>query len=124
MTLILERRKLGRFSIPGAKVKYIQEEGFKNSEKLEDTGELVDLTVKAARFITKQHLNPGARVEVNLIIPEFETFTVRGNVVWTDLMDANQSIHSVVEFIDFDKEPGYNSPEILEKLKMLEEKYS
>jgi hypothetical protein len=124
MDLILERRKLGRFSIPGAKVKYTQEEGFKNSPIIEDTGDLIDLTLRAARFITKQHLNPGARLDLTLIIPDFETFTVRGNVVWTDLLDGEQVIHSVVEFIDFDKDPGYNLPENLEKLKILEEKYS
>ena len=124
MDLILERRKLGRFSIPGAKVKYTQEEGFKNSPIIEDTGDLIDLTLRAARFITKQHLNPGARLDLTLIIPDFETFTVCGNVVWTDQLDGEQVIHSVVEFIDFDKDPGYNLPENLEKLKILEEKYS
>jgi len=123
MTLFIERRHLSRFKIPGSKVSYKQEEGFQGSLKIEDIGDLIDLTVKGIRFETTRTLFPGAKVDIEIIVPGEKKINLIGNVVWTSKVEE-EMINTVVEFLEFDNETGYNSLECLNDLELLTAKYS
>ncbi|MEJ2054932.1 MAG: PilZ domain-containing protein [Calditrichaceae bacterium] len=124
MTLFVERRRLERFQVPNALVKYKSEPRFTDRIPVEGQGELVDLTTKGVRFESEDELNSGVRLNIEIIIPNEEPITLIGNVVWTKKLDKNGMINSVIEFIEFDDEPGYNSFESLDRLETLQRQYS
>jgi len=123
MSLFVERRRLERFQIPDARVKYRLEARFADEIPLEGEGDLIDLTIKGVRFESEQVLKSGSRLNIDIIIPHEEPIELIGNVVWTKKLDKNGVINSVLEFIEFDDEPGFNTFESLERLEDLEREY-
>ena len=123
MTSMVERRRLERFHVPNSYVKYQQEVLFNDQLPIEGKGDLVDLTVKGVRFETDQELSSGATLNIEIFVPEEEPINLVGHIVWTKKLDGNGIVNSVVEFVDFDDEPGFNSNESLEQLEALEEQY-
>jgi len=123
MSSFLERRILERFHVPNAIVKYKLEALFNDQLPLEGKGELIDLTIKGVRFETVEEIKAGSRLNLEIILEEDERIPLIGNVVWTKRLDSNGKINSVVEFIDFDDDPEFNSYDSLEKLEALEKEY-
>lgn len=124
MSFFVERRRLERFQIPNARVYYELESQFTDQIPVEGEGDLIDITVKGIRFESEDVLSSGARLRIKIRVPDEESIELIGNVVWTKKLDSSGSINSVIEFIDFDDEPGYNSLESLEKLEALYNEYS
>ena len=123
MTLNVERRRLERFHVPDAKVVYQLESLFNDQIPVEGEGELIDLTVKGVRFASEEELSAGVRLNIEIIVPGEEEIPLIGNVVWTRKLDENGTINSVIEFIEFDDDPEFNSYDSLEKLEALQRQY-
>ena len=123
MSSFVERRILERFHVPNAIVKYKLEALFSDQLPVEGKGELIDLTVKGVRFETDEEIKAGSRLNIEIVLDDDEKIPLIGNVVWTKRLDINGKINSVVEFIDFDNDPEFNSYDSLEKLEALEKEY-
>ncbi len=123
MSSFVERRILERFHVPNAIVKYKLEALFSDQLPVEGKGELIDLTVKGVRFETDEEIKAGSRLNIEIVLEDDERILLIGNVVWTKRLDINGKINSVVEFIDFDDDPEFNSYDSLEKLEALEKEY-
>lgn len=123
MSSFVERRILERFHVPNAIVKYKLEALFSDQLPVEGKGELIDLTVKGVRFETDEEIKAGSRLNIEIVLEDDEPIPLIGNVVWTKRLDINGKINSVVEFIDFDDDPEFNSYDSLEKLEALEKEY-
>ena len=123
MSSFVERRILERFHVPNAIVKYKLEALFSDQLPVEGKGELIDLTVKGVRFETDEEIKAGSRLNIEIVLDDDERIPLIGNVVWTKRLDINGKINSVVEFIDFDNDPEFNSYDSLEKLEALEKEY-
>lgn len=124
MTSLVERRRLERFHVPNTQVLYKQEVLFNDQLPFEGKGDLVDLTVKGVRFESDHILSSGATLNIEINVPNEDPIFLIGNVVWTKKLDKNGIVNSVVEFIEFDDEPGFNSYKSLEQLEALQEQYS
>ena len=124
MTSYVERRILERFHVPNAKVKYKLDSFFSDQIPVEGEGDLVDLTVKGVRFESEEELSAGARLSIDIIVPDEEPIPLIGNIVWTKKLEGTGIINSVIEFIEFDDDPEFNSYDSLEKLEALEKQYS
>ena len=116
MSSFVERRILERFHVPNAIVKFKLEALFSDQLPVEGKGELIDLTVKGVRFETDEEIKAGSRLNIEIVLDDDERIPLIGNVVWTKRLDINGKINSVVEFIDFDDDPEFNSYDSLEKL--------
>jgi hypothetical protein len=123
MSSFVERRILERFHVPNAIVKFKLEALFSDQLPVEGKGELIDLTVKGVRFETDEEIKAGSRLNIEIVLDDDERIPLIGNVVWTKRLDINGKINSVVEFIDFDDDPEFNSYDSLEKLEALEKEY-
>lgn len=124
MTIHIERRHLERFKIPAAEVYYRQEAGFRDCVAVEAKGKMVDLTVKGVRFEADQKLCPGARIRVEVHVPDRERIALKGNVVWVGRVQDQGPLFAVVEFLDYADEPGYNPRQSLEQLEELRDNYN
>lgn len=124
MSSLVERRILERFHVPDARVKYKLESFFSDQIPVEGEGALVDLTVKGVRFESEEELSAGTRLSIEIIVPHEEPIPLIGNIVWTKKLEETGVINSVIEFIDFDDDPEFNSNESLEQLEALEREYS
>mgnify|MGYP005835676173 CR=1 FL=1 len=123
MAIFIERRHLERIKIPAAEVCYRQEAGFRNCEAFEAKGEMIDLTVRGVRFKGDQKLCPGARIYVEIHVPDREEIALKGNVLWVGQILDQDPYFAVVEFLDYADEPGYNSRQSLQQLEELLNKY-
>lgn len=123
MTSMVERRRLERFHVPDARVVYKLESVFSDQIPVEGEGKLIDLTVKGVRFESEEEFSAGVRLNIEILVPGEEEIPLIGNVVWTKKLDENGTINSVIEFIEFDDDPEFNSLESLEKLEALQKQY-
>ncbi len=122
MSSFVERRILERFHVPNAIVKYKLEALFSDQLPIEGKGKLIDLTVKGVRFETEEEIKAGSRLNIEIVLEDDERIPLIGNVVWTKKLD-DDTINSVLEFIEFDNDPEFNSYESLEMLEALEKEY-
>jgi len=118
-----DRRKYNRFNVPGAKVKYIQETGFQDSEGFSGLGKMIDLTLYAVKFETNHELTPGAKIQIWITINDNKIIPLVGNVLWAFSEKNNESKNATVEFSAFANEKGFNSLESKQALEQLSEKY-
>lgn len=123
MTLDVERRRLERFHVPNARVAYKLESLFSDQIPTEGEGKLIDLTVKGVRFESEEEFKAGVRLNIEILVPGEEVIPLIGNIVWTRKLDEKGTINSVIEFIEFDDDPEFNSTDSLEKLEALEKQY-
>ena len=122
MSSFVELRILERFHVPNAIVKYKLEALFSDQLPIEGKGKLIDLTVKGVRFETEEEIKAGSRLNIEIVLEDDERIPLIGNVVWTKKLD-DDTINSVLEFIEFDNDPEFNSYESLEMLEALEKEY-
>ena len=122
MSSFVERRILERFHVPNAIVRYQLEALFNDQLPVEGKGILIDLTVKGVRFESEEEIKAGSRLNIEIVLQNDERIPLVGNVVWTKELNGGK-VNSVVEFIDFDNDPEFNSYDSLEKLEALEKEY-
>ena len=118
-----ERRQLERFKIPGAQVRYKQHGGFRESKEITATVPLVDFTKISVRFKSKQTLQPGALVELIIMIPGKKKIQVKGNVIWSTEATENREGYAVVQFLPFGTDERYNTMRSHDQLLKIEKKY-
>ena len=118
-----ERRSLSRFTIPGAKVKYKQEEGFRGSKAISGEGKLIDISLKAVKFEAQYELFPGALVDIEIVINPNQTIPVTGNILYSSETNENTPGITIVQFIRFGNEDGLNMIESKSQLEELQEKF-
>jgi hypothetical protein len=118
-----ERRQLERLKIPGAQVYYKQHGGFQESKEISATVPLVDFTKISVRFMSKQTLQPGALVELIIMIPGKKKIQVKGNVIWSTDATENREGHAVVQFLPFGTDERYNTMRSHDQLLKIEKKY-
>lgn len=124
MWTLTERRAYVRFKIPGAKVSFSQEAWLNQTEKIDGEGTLKDITIKSARFETTQNnLQVGARIHINLIIPNQETLTIKGNIIHCKKDVAPGANDIVVEFISYGPSKDFNSESVKEALLEMAKEY-
>jgi hypothetical protein len=113
----IERRHLDRFKIPGAEVSYKLPNGSSSCVKL------VDITRSGIRFETKNGVNIGEIIELEIIVPRKDKIIIKGHVVWTSNPDSKNLPYAVVQFLVFGSDERYNSMQSYEQLKELSEEY-
>ncbi len=118
-----ERRSLSRFTIPGARVKYKQEEGFRGSEALSGEGKLIDISMKAVKFEAQYELFPGALADLEIVINQNQSIPVTGNILWSSEASENTAGITIVQFIRFGNEDGLNMIESKSQLEDLQENF-
>ena len=118
-----DRRKYTRFNVPGAKVKYEQEEGFQGSKGFTGLGKMINLTIYAVKFETQHKLTPGAKIQIRIMLDDNKTIPLIGNTLWVFSEKNDNSTYATVEFTAFSKEKGFNSIDSKQALEHLSEKY-
>ena len=118
-----DRRKYTRFNVPGAKVKYIQESGFKGCEGFSGLGKMIDLTIYAVKIETEHELTPGAKIQIWITLKDNKIISLLGNVLWIFSDKKTNSKHATIEFSGFSDEKGFNSLASKQALEKLSEKY-
>ncbi len=113
----LERRHLDRFKIPGAEISYKLPDG--SSSRVN----LVDITRSGVRFETKNAVNIGEIIELEIIVPRKDKIFIKGHVVWTSKPNSENPAYAVVQFLPFGSDERYNSMHSYEQLKELSEEY-
>ncbi|MBD3226444.1 MAG: hypothetical protein GF313_17075 [Caldithrix sp.] len=118
-----ERRKVPRFKIPEAKIILTQEAGFQGSEAITDEGMMDDCSVKGMRIQTEKAFKPGAKAQVQLLIPGKKTLQLIGHIIWTSQSPDVNLMLSVVEFSPFGEGEDQNSLTVREDLTKIAEEY-
>lgn len=118
-----ERRQLERFKIPGAQVHYKQRAGFKHAKQISEKKPLIDFTKISVRFKSKHTLQPGALVEMVILIPGKKKIRVKGNVIWSTEATEDREGYAVVQFLPFGTDERYNSMRTHDQLQKLEKEY-
>ena len=113
----IERRYLDRFEVPDAEVVYRFAGG------AESRGSLADITKISVRFETEYLFNTGDHIELEIIIPDKENITVRGNVVRLVNSQGSQSLSVAVQFLPFGSDERYNSMDSYSQLNALTTEY-
>ena len=113
----IERRHLDRFKIPGAEISYKLPDGSWSRVNL------VDITRSGVRFETKNAVNIGEIIELEIIVPRKDKIYIKGHVVWTSKPDLENPAYAVVQFLLFGSDERYNSMHSYEQLKELAEEY-
>ena len=123
MELKKDRRYLDRFEIPGAKVIYKQREGFHGAKAVSAQTPLIDLTYISCRFEVNHTLQPGAIVELQILISGKRKIKVVGYIVWVSDAQSGRPSMAVVQFFPFGTDKRYNSLHSLKQLKKLSAQY-
>ncbi len=123
MNYYSERRSLNRFTIPGARVKYQQKEGFMGSEALSGEGKLIEISMKTVKFEAQYELFPGALADLEIVINQNQSIPVTGNILWSSEASENTSGLAMVQFIRFGNENGLNMIESKSQLEDLQENF-
>ena len=123
MADFVERRELERFNVPDAMVLYSIEKTFDTGEKISGKGKMNDLTTRGARFEIDQEIAQGALAEIEIQIPDIESVTLHGYVIWTSPHERDELFYAVVQFHPFGMQKGFNTIEAHKKLESLTEEY-
>lgn len=123
MAILVERRILPRFKIPGARVVFHQEEGFQGIKAVSDEGLMDDCSLKGVRFKTEKELQPGAKVKLELLIPGQDIIDILGNIIWTSDSPEKNKFFVFVEFTPFGEGKGYNPMIIKNNLEKIAAEY-
>jgi hypothetical protein len=118
-----ERRQLERFRISGAQVHYKQLGGFKDAKEVSAKMPLIDFTKISIRFKSKHNLQPGALIELDILIPGKKKIHVKGNVIWSTEATENREGYAVVQFLPFGTDERYNSMRAHDQLQKLDKEY-
>ena len=118
-----DRRYLDRFKIPGAKVIYKQREGFHGAKSVSGRTALIDLTYISCRFEVNHILQPGAIVELQILVSGRRKIKVVGYIVWVSDENMGKPSVAVVQFYPFGTDSRYNSLHSLKQLKELSAQY-
>ncbi len=121
-----ERRAHKRFKVPGAKVSVrIEKLFFSRRRYLEEFYPVMEISRSGIRFVGQKLLSTTSKVSLKIAIPEQDSFLfLKGRVRWASSSPmANYKYQFGVQFNPYGKKKGFNDPEILEKLIMLEKKF-
>jgi len=117
----VERRACARFTVPGASLSWTQASRLPFGSASAELGcLLMDLSRGGARFLASRSLKPGARIEVEVEIPDdARPILLTGKVVWSCLHPSHN--HEVaVEFDPYGDLARTNTPEKLRRIADLE----
>jgi len=123
MELKKDRRYLDRFKIPGAKVIYKQREGFQGAKSVSARTPLIDLTHISCRFEVNHTLQPGAIVDLQILVSGKRKIKVVGYIVWASEAQLGRPSMAVVQFYSFGTDRRYNTLHSLKQLKKLSAQY-
>jgi hypothetical protein len=118
-----ERRKCQRFSIPGAKVKYKKAgilrsiKGFSKKRTMFNVGE------DGMAFLCEEKFDPGESLTIQLLAPDDPPLVLLARVKWQGEQMMLTGATTGVEFLPFDNGKGSNTPEVLQTIRNLEERY-
>jgi hypothetical protein len=112
-----DRRYSDRFSINGARLEYRAKDGaLKNCN-------LIDMTKISARFEIDHHINTDDKLEIKIILPDWEKIVLKTMVVWSSNPAFEKPAYAVVQFLPFGTDSRYNSMESYHKLRELEKNH-
>jgi len=117
----VERRACVRFNVPDASVSWVHPRRLPFGSATTETGcRLMDLSRGGARFLSSGSLKPGARLELEIAVPDGERpMLLSGRVSWSWLHPSH-SYEVGVEFDPYGDVPGANAPEVLDRIVVLE----
>ena len=114
-----EQRKLERFAIPNAWVIYDRQDSYYRF------GVLLNISRSSIAFeIEEGALDIGSNIELTLIIPPNEELKIKGTIIRESESLFMELTYAVVQFLPFGSdEKRYNSLDVLERIKELEEDF-
>jgi len=120
-----ERRACERFVIPWAKASYRVEGFISSGHFTEDLFPVVDISRGGLRLLTDSLLKAEAKVFLKIFIPgDADELDLKGRVTWVALNPERSYKYQVgIQFAPYGEKKGENSPEVLTRLKTLEEKF-
>lgn len=123
----IENRACVRFEVPGATVIYQEKKLFSTQEKDdEEFWPVLDMSRGGFRFLCQKPLKSNTKAYLKISIPgEGAPMSLTGQVRWTSFNPGKSYKYQIgVQFNPYGEESGQNSPENLEKLISLEQKFS
>jgi hypothetical protein len=122
----LEKRLCVRFKIPGAEIKYKKESSFfKKSDFGDEPLPLIDISRGGIRFYAHEIPKFDSQLTILLFLPEESApLALDGTVRWySPNPDARYKYQVGVQFLPYGVGKDENSPDTLEKIIELEEKF-
>ncbi len=123
MTISVERRVFPRFKIPGAKIIFHQEEELTGDKAISVEGLVDDISLKGIRFTSQSKLQSGAKIKLELIIPEKESISFLGNMIWISSYPKNEKTFGFIEFTPFGEGENFNPLVVQENLEKILAEY-
>ncbi|NIM91701.1 MAG: PilZ domain-containing protein [Candidatus Aminicenantes bacterium] len=123
----IENRACVRFEVPGATVIYQEKKLFSAQEKDEEEfWPVLDMSRGGFRFLCQKPLKSNTRAYLKISIPgESAPMNLTGQVRWTSFNPGKSYKYQIgVQFNPYGEESGQNSPENLERLIALENKFT
>jgi hypothetical protein len=115
---MFERRHADRFRVPGATLRIFQ------NGNVSENYSVTDMTKSSIRFEITHSILKGEAVKVELNIPEMDSVTLKGYVIWAVDPQVDDNATAVVQFLPFGTDERYNSIECHEHLSRIVDKYS
>jgi len=123
----IEKRTCVRFEVPGATVIYREKKLFSTQEKDdEEFWPVLDISRGGFRFLCQKLLKSNTKAYLKISIPgEGNSLTQIGQVRWTSFNPGKSYKYQIgVQFNPYGEESGQNSPQNLEKIIALEQKFT
>jgi len=121
-----EKRAHKRFKIPGASVSVKLEKFFFSPKRyVEEFYPVIEISRGGIRFVGQRLISTASKVSLKIAIPEQEyPLVLKGRIRWSSTSPvANYKYQFGVQFNPYGKKKGFNDPEILEKIIMLEKRF-
>jgi len=121
-----ERRTCARFSIPGATVNYKKRPHLLAKEEYcEEDYPVLNISRGGITFLSQEQLSIDSTIVIKIYIPdENYDLLVMGRVKWASLSPGMSYKFQIgIQFNPYGKKKEHNSPDVLDKIIALEQKY-
>jgi hypothetical protein len=118
-----ERRHLERFSIPGAKTLYKVDKRINLFNRYLGPTNLKDITKNGVCIEILEEIKPGSLLNLKILVPGEEKLDLRGQLVWSEKIEAHRPVKAGIQFLPYGKGKPYNSFKTRETLERLTRLY-
>ena len=123
MNYNVEKRKCGRFEIPGGKAKFKKNGLLTVFRRFSKEYPVSNLSKGGIAFISEEKFRPGDKLMIRLLAPNEAPLTLRSRVLANGQPDDSAFELVGVEFMPFGNRKGWNCMESLDVLRKLDEQY-
>jgi Tfp pilus assembly protein PilZ len=122
----MERRECQRFKVPNANLAYETEKGLFTKKVTEEECPISEMSRGGVRYLCQNRLKMGREIMLDINIPgEKEPMKINGKVIWVSPYATMGYKYQIgVQYYPFLMKKGENPPETLERIILLEKKYT